>query len=200
MQSQQRRTRRQEVRALEDAGHLASALIAVDALLGTDPSDAHALLIRGRLLVSLGRYVEAESVLSRARSLIDAEAEYAVHRELGHLYEASGRFDLALSAFHKVAELCPSHAAGHVSAGAMLARLGRFDESAACLERGADCSEGRVEEAHFTLGALLRAQERFDDAKRCFERALELDPLYRDAKVALDDVTHALEVRAHPGS
>jgi tetratricopeptide (TPR) repeat protein len=187
---------RQRARELEAAGLPAAALLAIRSFLLANPDDANALLQMGRLLGSLARYSEAEEALFRAQRLFADESEYVVHRELGHLYRAWGRLELALAAYQKVAQLCPDHASGHIHAGAVLATLGRFDEALASHERGTRCSEGHVDEAHHNLGLVLRAQERFAEARAHFERALELDPGYEDARLALSDVVRASDSRA----
>jgi tetratricopeptide (TPR) repeat protein len=184
---------RDRVRELEDDARPASALLAVRKILRHDPNDANALVLQGRLLASLARHGEAEESLSRALVLFAADSAYAVHRELGHLYESWGRLELALAEFEKVVALRPEHASGHIYVGAVLARLGRFDEAIASHTRATRCSEGHVDEAYFNLGLVLRALERFADAKNAFERALELDPMYVEARAALSDVATALQ-------
>jgi tetratricopeptide (TPR) repeat protein len=162
-------------------------------MLRNDPDDANALVLQGRLLASLARYGEAEESLSRALTLFADDSAYAVYRELGHLYESWGRLELALAEFEKVIALRPEHASGHIYAGAILARMGRFDEAIASHTRATQCSEGQVHEAYFNLGLVLRALERFAEAKNSFERALELDPTYSEARAALFDVSTALQ-------
>lgn len=93
----------------------------------------------------------------------------------------------------QVAMLRPDDASGYIFSGGVLARLGRFEEAAEAHQRGTRCSKGCVDEAHYNLGLIRRAQERFDDARRCFERALEIDPTYPDAPVALADVLAVLK-------
>jgi len=110
---------------------------------------------------------------------------FAVYRELGHLYESWGRLELALAQFEKVVAARPEHASGHIYAGGVLARLGRFDEAMASHTKATQCPEGQIDEAYFNLGLVLRAQERFDEAKTCLERALEIDPSYAEAHFEL---------------
>ncbi len=184
---------RDRVRGLEEDARPASALLAVRELLRNDPDDANALVLQGRLLASLARYGEAEESLSRAIALFADDSAYAVHRELGHLYESWGRLELALSEFEKVIVLRPEHASGHIYAGAVLARMGRFDDAITAHTRATRCSEGQVDEAYLNLGLVLRALERFAEAKSSFERALELDPTYGEARAALSDVATALQ-------
>jgi tetratricopeptide (TPR) repeat protein len=184
---------RDRVRGLEDDARPASALLAVREILRNDPDDANALVLQGRLLTSLARYGEAEESLSRAIALFADDSAYAVHRELGHLYESWGRLELALSEFEKVVALRPEHASGHIYAGAVLARMGRFDEAIASHTRATQCSEGQIDEAYLNLGLVLRALERFAEAKHSLERAIELDPNYAEARAALSDVVTALQ-------
>jgi tetratricopeptide (TPR) repeat protein len=191
MKSHELKTRRQRVRELEDAHQWASALVAVRAILELDPRDANALLLMGGILANLARYAEAETALQEAHALFDDDSDYVVHREFGNLYKAWGRYELALAAYQKVAVLRPTHASGHIYSGSILARLGRFDEAAACHQRGTQCSGGCVEEAHYNLGLIFRAQERFDDALACFDQALAIDPTYEEAQVARADVLAA---------
>jgi tetratricopeptide (TPR) repeat protein len=187
---------RQRARELEAADQPAAALLAIRNFLRTSPDDANASLQMGRLLASLGRHGEAEAALTQAQLLFADESEYVVHRELGHLYRDWGRLEMALAAYQKVVILRPEHASGHIYSGAVLASLGRFDEALAAHQRGTQCSEGRVDEAHYNLGLVLRALERFEEARAHFERALELDPADEDARRALSDVVLARESQA----
>jgi tetratricopeptide (TPR) repeat protein len=184
---------RERVRELEDDARPASALLAVREILRHDPEDANALLLQGRLLASLARHGEAEESLLRALAVFADESAYAVYRELGHLYENWGRLELALAEFEKVVALRPEHASGHIYAGAVLAKMGRFDEAVASYMSATRCSGGRVDEAYLNLGLVLRAMERFAEAKASFERALALDPTYDEARAALSDVVTALQ-------
>jgi tetratricopeptide (TPR) repeat protein len=184
---------RDRVRGLEDDDRPASALLAVREILLKHPDDANALVLQGRLLASLARHGEAEESLSRALALFVDDSAYAVHREFGHLYESWGRLELALAEFEKVVALRPEHASGHIYAGAILARMGRFEEAIVSHTRATQCSEGQVDEAYLNLGLVLRALERFAEAKESFERALELDPAYAEARAALSDVLTALQ-------
>lgn len=195
MKAHDSKMERQRARELEDAGHVASALIVVRGILEVDPDDANALFIQGQLLGSLARYAEAEHSLCRAQELFNDQSEYAVHAELGHLYEDWGRLELALASYEKAVLLRPGDASGYINAGAVLARLGRFEEAAAFHQRGTECSEGCVDEAHHNLGLIFRAQERFADAVSCFESALAIDPAYEAAQVALADVLQAQKLQ-----
>ena len=184
---------RDRVRGLEDADRPASALLIVREILRNHPDDANALVLQGRLLASLARYGEAEQSLCAALDLFTDDSAFAVYRELGHLYESWGRLELALAQFEKVVAARPEHASGHIYAGGVLARLGRFDEAMASHTKATQCPEGQIDEAYFNLGLVLRAQERFDEAKTCLERALEIDPSYAEARQALSDVATALQ-------
>jgi tetratricopeptide (TPR) repeat protein len=179
---------RQRARELEAADQPAAALVAIRNFLLANPDDANALLQKGRLLASLARYGEAEVALFRAQALFADESEYVVHRELGHLYRDWGRLEMALAAYQKVALLRPDHASGHIYSGSVLAVLGRFNEALAAHQRGTQCPEGHVDEAHYNLGLVLRSLERFEEARAHFERALELDPSDENARTALSDV------------
>ena len=187
---------RDRVRGLEDQNRPASALLTVREILRHHPDDGNALMLEGRLLTTLLRYAEAEQSFQRALPHFTGEMAHAVYRELGHLYEAWGRLELALSQFEKVVELRPDHAAGHSHAGGILLRLGRFDEANAAHTRATRCVEGRVDEAYFKLGLALRATESFGEARAAFEQALDLDPHYGDAREALADVVAAQQAQA----
>lgn len=186
---------RDHVRGLEDSGKPACALLAARKIVRENPEDANALLLQGRVLVSLARYGEAEESFAAALVWFADELAYVVYRELGHLYEAWGRLDLALAQFEKVIALRPEHASGHIYAGAVLATLGRFEEAATSHTRATQCPEGQIDEAYYNLGLVRRAQERFDEAKTSFEHALEVDPSYAEAREALADVVGALQSR-----
>ncbi len=199
MREDQRRRERDRIWDLEARGHTTSALDAVSVLLDSDPADANALVLEARLLSILGRYAEAEEVLSRVEG---AFADAAIlFREYGHLYKRWCRLDLALASYQKVAMLRPDHVGGHLYMGGTLALMGRLDEAAAAHLRAIECSEGPLADAHHNLGLIRRAQQRYERALRCFEEALRMDPRHQAAKTARDDVSFVLgSRRGSPGS
>lgn len=112
--TQRLRRLRDRVRGLEDDDRPAAALLVVREILRHHPDDANALLLQGRLLAALARYGEAERALNDASSQFADESAYVVHRELGQLYEQSGRLEHALAEFEKVIALRPEHALADV--------------------------------------------------------------------------------------
>lgn len=55
-----------------------------------------------------------------------------------------------------------------------------------------ECSDGRLDEAHFNLGGYLSAQKRYEEARDCYLRALEIDPEYTIAQKRLAEVERVI--------
>jgi tetratricopeptide (TPR) repeat protein len=90
----------------------------------------------------------------------------------------------------------------HIFLGATLAKQGRFAEAKRHHQRAitlATDRDGRPDEAHYNLGLILRAQRRYDEAAGHLTKALELDPQYKIAREALDDVRRAKRFREEAG-
>ena len=79
--------------------------------------------------------------------------------------------------------------------GSVLARLGEHDEAKRCHRNAIDSATECADEAYCNLGLLLRAEGEYQAAIDCFTKAIELDPQYREAKLAKRDTAAALRFR-----
>jgi tetratricopeptide (TPR) repeat protein len=114
--------------------------------------------------------------------------------KMGHLFLQSGDYDQAAEWYRKMIDVDPNDATGYIYLGAVLAQQGRLREAEETHRKATECSEGCIDEAFLNLGLVLRAQERFQEAAECFRKAIDLDPKYREAKMALRDTEQCLKL------
>jgi len=89
------------------------------------------------------------------------------------LIEAN-RFDEAIGAFRRAADLDPNFSDTFGFLGMALAEAGRLDEAIEAFDRAVQLDEG-ISVIHFLRGAVLRAAGRSHEATRAFDRVIDLD-------------------------
>jgi Flp pilus assembly protein TadD len=92
-------------------------------------------------------------------------------------------------------EINPDDADAVNSLGAILDRLGRFDEALACYRKSQELKPDDAI-AYYNLGNLLANRGRFDEALDQFQRAIEINPHFSKAHGGLGV---ALAARGRPG-
>ncbi|MDG3006954.1 tetratricopeptide repeat protein [Paludisphaera mucosa] len=167
-------------------------------LVDRHPECGPAWKILGSALVDLARYDEADEAIRRATSLCPPGKLWVTLAEMGHLHRARGNLSVAAAWYRRAINAAPEEAGAHIFLGGILAQSGRLKEAEAAHRTATLCEYGCRDEAFLNLGLVLRAQDRLDEAAGCFEAALELDPKYKPAKLALRDVHQAIRVqKAH---
>jgi tetratricopeptide (TPR) repeat protein len=145
-------------------------------------------------LSAMARYSEALAALRRGLRLCPPNRRHLVYYRFGHVHRRRGGFRLAERWYRRAAEASSADATYHIFLGALLAQAGRLDEAEAVHRRATRCRKGAIDEAFLNLGFVLRARRRYAKARKCFERALVLDPKYKEARKALSDVEHVLQI------
>jgi tetratricopeptide (TPR) repeat protein len=119
--------------AYASVGRTGDAVAAFDQLLGIDPTNAMALLNKGRVLVQAGRKGEAREAFEAALRL-DSSLGLA-HVSLGLLSMQGGRVEEALVEWRKALDVDPHAYEALFNLGATLLRLGRTSEARPYVER-----------------------------------------------------------------
>jgi tetratricopeptide (TPR) repeat protein/predicted Ser/Thr protein kinase len=173
------------VNRLQAAVHLREGMYAKAAgfatrALGINPSDTHALLLRGQARFHLSEYEKAESDFTRTLDLVPESAEAfgwraRTRRLLGHLKKAveDGRRALALdgesSLFRRELGLC-------------LAALGKTGEAVVHLMRAVESRKEDVEAVRVLMEIFSQTQNH-TQALWAAARVLALDPDHRAARL-----------------
>jgi tetratricopeptide (TPR) repeat protein len=165
------------------------------------PDHGAAWHLLGIALIELARYEEAKTAMTRAIDLCPTEKRQIPFAQMGHLFMESGDYHQAEVWYRHAVQADPDDATYHIFLGALLAKQGRLEEAERSQRTAIDCAEGCMDEAYLNLGLVLRAQERFVEAADCFRTAIRLDPGYRVAREALQDVERCIKwSNRHGGS
>lgn len=146
--------------------------------LGTD--DATALAHAGLTMLHLASDFEAASgAITRALSLNDSCATALYWG--AHLHALGGDIALAEDYANRALRLSPFDSLsyeGHVALGAVRARLGRYDEAAACFAKAIQANP-RFSVLYALQAGFLALAGRVKDARVVAARLLELEPTFR---------------------
>lgn len=127
----------------------------------------------GKLLLSLQRYAEAESLFRDCTRLRPGHAEY--HALLGRVLSALGRQHEAEEAFVKALEREPDNPEFHADLGRNLSRQGRHPEAEAAFQQVVHLEPGTA--SHYAgLGRARADQGRYQDAESVLREAAQRDP------------------------
>lgn len=191
MSKQDERYRR--LRRLSDSPFTALTVKYAQRYLKRYPKDGPSWLRLGIALVELARYQDAKRALAKAADLCPAGKCQVPLSQMGHLFDAMGDYDEAGRWYERAIDTAPNDASYYIYLGGVLAKSGRLYEAEQVHRAATRCLEGCIDEAYLNLGYVLRAQERFEEAADCFREAIRLDPDYRLAKTALQDVEKCLQ-------
>ena len=187
---------------------LGQALECLRKVVKRNPNDAGAWKLLGMSAFMMGRGLEAEEAMARARSLgapgqatlsvqITGVAEgaeggrawLATATELaqrGETGEANRAYAKALGCFDRAVALAPRNKRVHDYRGVCLTRLGRTEEALESFDRALELTPGDGSVIKHKGGA-LRALERWEDAASLFRRALQADPDLTECHALLAD-------------
>ncbi len=149
-----------------------------------DQVRAYALWERGYVLHLSGRYQEAvDSFRESIEILPTAEG----HTFLGWSLSMLGNLEEAVAECHKAIALDPDYGNPYNDIGVYLIDLGRPVEAIPWLEKAISAKRYCCYQfPHYNLGRVRLVQGDLDAAKRSFERALQHDPDYLPARIALE--------------
>ncbi|MDX2114818.1 MAG: tetratricopeptide repeat protein [Planctomycetota bacterium] len=167
------------------SGDLTKALRTVDESISLNAKVARSFVLRGRILIEMGRLEEAMASLQEAQAL-DAESHQA-HYYAGIVYERFSRFDKALEAYLAAAEHDATNPQYVIAASEMLIDAERLDEAEKLLTENRTTFEHNAG-IRQTLGHIAKIRGDEDRAVELFEEASLLAP--DDASI-LEDLARA---------
>lgn len=178
--------------ALFAQGHADKALNELDAVLGADPQDAHAHLVRGTILARRGLPADAEIALNAARSSarmrLTGSQQVALLATLTETQLSQGKPEQASATYKELAGIVGEDAPLARMLGARIAMSQQdYAKAAGDLQRVI----ARVPDfapAHFLLGAALMAQGNLNQAESHLTRALQRAPENLEARKLLAQV------------
>jgi predicted O-linked N-acetylglucosamine transferase (SPINDLY family) len=172
----------ERARALYEAGLLADAGRAYQAVLAAEPRHAEALWRLGDVANRLGMPDKAlDLVLSGIRLVPDDAQSWNC---LGAVHAAAGRNEDAAKAFAHAIALQPTYIVPLSNLGKVYVRLGRLVEAVAAHRHCIHYEPARADHHANLAGALLASGEP-DEALQGFGNALILDPGHAEARLGL---------------
>ncbi len=158
-----------------EIGDFQTALACVDRVAVTSPSDAGgAVLLKFRLAMQLGWRRDAITA-GEQLLVVDAQRARDVHAQLQRLLTAEENWAEAFRHWALRAALEPDSSALQWEAARLLCRLGRFDQTAACVEKALQLADATAA-AELEAARLLTEACAFVDAERHARAAAQLDP------------------------
>jgi tetratricopeptide (TPR) repeat protein len=171
--------------ALRSQGRFQEALDVLSGL-ADPPTDAY--ILRGDLLVELGRLADAAG--SYYTATVSAPGNLYARTHLGSCLRLLRRWEEAAEAFQTVLRADPHRDAIRLELGDCLLHLNRVEQALNCFDQ---CwSDGAHRQAMFGKGVALQLLRRFDEAEIAYERLLALDGKAEEALANL--ITMSLEV------
>ncbi|MGH9536186.1 MAG: tetratricopeptide repeat protein [Terriglobales bacterium] len=150
-----------------------------------DERHNHALVLfeKAYALQMEGSLEEAIRLYSRS---IEAYPTAEAYTFRGWTYSFLGDFNRAIEECLRAIEVDPAYGNPYNDIGAYLIEQGRWNEAISWLERATRAPRyDHTCFAHFNLGRVFERRQDFGGAERHYERALETDPGYRPARLAL---------------
>lgn len=171
--------------ALRSQGRFQEAL---DVLSGLSDFPPDAYVLRGDLLVELGRLADAAG--SYYTATVSAPGNLYARTHLGSCLRLLGRWEEAAEAFQTVLRADPHRDAIRLELGDCLLHLNRLEPALNCFDQ---CwSDAAQRQAVFGKGVALQLLRRFDEAELAYERMLALDGKAEEALANL--IAMSLEV------
>jgi tetratricopeptide (TPR) repeat protein/transglutaminase-like putative cysteine protease len=111
--------------------------------------------------------------------------------ESGNEALKSGKFDLALNFYQKVAEKEPQNKIINALIGEAHMQLRQFPQAEAAFRR--QIERNKFDQfGYYNLGRVLWQEQKLDDAAKAFQQQLDIDPLQKDAHAALGEIYYEL--------
>jgi tetratricopeptide (TPR) repeat protein len=164
--------------ALHQAGRIAEARAAYEAVLAGEPAHAGALHMLGVVRMQIGETEAAVALMQRA-AVADPDSA-ALHANLAAALSQLERYPAALASCDQAIGLDPGLTAAHANRGNALLALGRPAEALASYDQALALSPP-YPEGHYNRGNALRELGRLEEALASYEAALALAPDYLEA-------------------
>jgi tetratricopeptide (TPR) repeat protein len=162
-----------EAQVLENLGRLAESEQKYQLAFSEDTRNNLALARRGRVLINMKNFQEAEEVL--VFLLTRNPDDYRSRNNLAGIYQVSGRLDEALRELEKIVESNPDYAAAWNNLGQMHGMAGRWNEAEKAFRRVISIDPGDSL-SHYRLAFVLKATGRLSEANLEMEKAIKLNP------------------------
>lgn len=118
---------------------------------------------------------------------------YRYRHALGLSYSLGGRLEDAITELQKALEINPQSTESHNVLGSIYTDLGRYDQAVTELKKAIlDKSYGQPQFPYFNLGLCMQKQDRTDEAIAAYTRAIQLDPKFFRAFIALAEIYKGL--------
>ncbi len=170
---------------LLEAGRLADARAAVEAVVRDYPDADLAWLLLGQVCLRQGDFGAAGQALQRAVTLSPGSVE--AHFELGSALACQGDFPAAAEHFQRATELKPASATAWFNLGRCRGQLGDEAGAVRALAKAVACRP-QFAEAHRDLGTLLARRGDRAGALEHLQSAVRLDPRDEEARRRLEEV------------
>ncbi|HWQ59730.1 MAG TPA: tetratricopeptide repeat protein [Candidatus Fimivivens sp.] len=157
------------------------ALRLYDTALSIDPKYLTYYEDKRRLLTSLGRMDEVETLLKKALDTYADTSDAYSQLQRGRIYGIFGKTDLAIAAYEESVRLSPKYAAPMYYEGLLRKEDLNQPEKSKPLFEKAIAGEPDNLSYRMQLGYALNLMKRYDDAMRVFDDILSRDPLYAEA-------------------
>jgi len=180
----------------ERAGQLDDAVLACEALLGTDPDNSEALCFLGKLRAQQGNFDGAAEAFAKSLALDPLAAETLLQFGRLHLRQSKPRD--ARSCFARILEIDAHHSGAHYGLGNVNMALGQLDAALACFA-AAITAKPDYAEAHCNSGVVHESRGEPAKAIAAYRNALAINPQLANAHfnltlllMAEGDQEHAL--------
>jgi len=127
------------------------------------------------------------------RGSLELHPTAEAHTFLGWTYHFQGKVQDAIQECKRAIEVDPDFGNPYNDIGAYLISLHRYDEAISWLERATKAP--RYDPRHypyFNLGRVYLAKGMINRAKECFQEALRIEPRYREAQHAIENIRRML--------
>ena len=127
------------------------------------------------------------------RGSLELHPTAEAHTFLGWTYHFQGKVQDAIQECKRAIAVDPDFGNPYNDIGAYLISLNRYDEAISWLERATKAP--RYDPRHypyFNLGRAYLAKGMIKRAKECFQEALRIEPRYREAQHAIENIRRML--------
>jgi len=159
------------------------------------PKDGAAWIVIGDMYIDIAKYDDALDAIRNAKKYAHKKRLDMVYSQYGELYRAKGNYKVAEKWFRKAVEYNPTNTRNHIFLGALLAKMGRFDEAKKCHKEAVRLKTDTWDEAHHNLGLIYRAEGKYKTELKHFDKAIEIDPNYSSAIEERSDVLNAINIK-----
>lgn len=159
------------------AGKIKEAEVLYSEILKKIPNDTDILHFCGIALISLGRFDEAVSKLSKASKINPSDAIYCT---LGNAYSDKGDIDSAISSYCSAIQLNKANLEAYNNLGMAYTTKNMLNEAVSCYQKAISLDSGNAD-VYNNLGAAFYKAGNFQESVKCHTKAIELKPDFVNA-------------------